>query len=65
MAGRPDITAVEVCLDSETNPLWVTYRIEVVPSVLFFKDGTVVRRLDGAPLVGVRVLDLEQALAAF
>ena len=62
---RPDITAVGVCLDSEAKPLWVTYRIEVVPSVLFFGDGRVVRRLDGEPLVGVRVHDREEALAAF
>jgi hypothetical protein len=56
---------VEVLLDDEDNPLWVTYKIAIVPSVLFFKGGKVVKRLDGVARVGLHAEELGTALAAF
>jgi hypothetical protein len=35
------------------NPLWEKYRIEVVPTVLFFKEKKVSERLDGVLMVGL------------
>ena len=65
MAERPKVTSVEVCLDVEDNPLWESYGIEIVPTVLFFSNGEVVRRLDGKPLVGLDLGALDQALVEF
>jgi thioredoxin 1 len=41
------ISFLPVKIDDETNPLWVKYRIEVVPTVIFFNGGRVTARLDG------------------
>ncbi len=38
---------VHVMLDDYDNPLWDEYRIESVPSVIFFQGGGVYKRIDG------------------
>ncbi len=59
LQGREVIEAV---LDDEDNPLWNEHRIELVPTVLFFEDGKVVKRLDGKPGIGLTAEHLAQAL---
>ena len=59
-AGKHE--AVEAVLDDEENPLWAEHGINLVPTVLFFDKGKVVRRLDGKPGAGLTEADLEQAL---
>ncbi len=44
---------LEVVLDDEQNPLWDRYSIEAIPTVLFFEDGKVVRRLDARRGIGL------------
>ncbi len=39
--------AVEAVVDDEDNPKWLTYDLEVVPTVVFFEGGKPVKRLDG------------------
>jgi thiol-disulfide isomerase/thioredoxin len=53
---------VEAVIDDEDNSLWEKYSIEIVPTVLFFEKGKVVRRLDGKPYVGLTAGDLAAAL---
>jgi thiol-disulfide isomerase/thioredoxin len=53
---------LEVVVDEDDNSLWDRYRIAIVPTVIFFEDGKVVRRLDGKPGVGLDEAGLRQAL---
>lgn len=53
---------LEVMLEEDENPLWERFGIEIVPTVLFFRDGHVVRRVDGRPGLGLRESDLRAAL---
>lgn len=53
---------LEVLLEEDENPLWNRFEIEVVPTVLFFREGQVVKRLDGRPGVGLREPELRAAL---
>lgn len=38
---------VHVLLDDYDNPLWDEYDVPAVPTVIFFEDGKVSKRLDG------------------
>ena len=40
-------SVIHVLLDDYDNPLWDDYAIEAVPTVIFFENGKVCRRLDG------------------
>lgn len=51
-AGR-ETDFVRVLLDGN-EPLFDEHGIEVYPTVLFFKDGKVSKRLDGKHLVGLK-----------
>jgi len=47
-AQKNDATRfLRVKIDDESNPLWVEYEIEVVPTVILFDGGRVTARLDG------------------
>jgi thioredoxin 1 len=46
-------SVIHVLLDDYDNPLWDDYSIGAVPTVIFFKEGTVGRRLDGKFGVGL------------
>ena len=56
--------ALECIIDDEANPVWARYHVDAVPTLLFFEDGVVTRRLDSALGVGLTESDLRQALAA-
>ena len=49
---------------SDASPLWELFGIEVIPTVLVFRDGAMVRRFDGRPSEGLGPSDLEQIRAA-
>jgi len=38
---------IHVLLDDYDNPLWDDYDIPAVPTIIFFEDGKVSKRLDG------------------
>lgn len=57
-----DYERIEAVLDDEENPLWKELGVDLVPTVLFYEDGKLVRRLDGRPGVGLRRGDLADAL---
>lgn len=60
-AGEP-YERIEAVLDEDENPLWNELAVDIVPTVLFYEDGKIVRRLDGRPGVGLRRADLVGAL---
>jgi len=51
-------TAVADVTD-EASPLWDRFHIEVVPTLLAFRDGPVIHRIDGVPMEGLQEGDLE------
>jgi thiol-disulfide isomerase/thioredoxin len=53
-----------VDLSNENNPLWESLEINVVPTLVAFKDGTEFWRADGISMVGLRKKDFEQAIIA-
>lgn len=55
---------MEVALEDDDDPLWNLYGVDIVPTVVFFDDGAVVRRLDGRAGVGLREADLVGAISA-
>ncbi len=63
MADNGDWAPIDATIDDEENSLWERYGIEVVPTVIFFDDGQVIRRLDGRRGVGLKQADLRKALA--
>src|SRR5271157_2995680 len=46
-------SVIHVLLDDYDNPLWDTYDIEAVPTIIFFEKGKVSKRLDGRFGVGL------------
>lgn len=50
-----------VWLDDDSNPLWDTYDVRVVPTLALFRDGDVAARLDGRRMIGLS----EAQLASF
>lgn len=40
-------TVVHVIVDDYDNPLWDDYKVEAVPTIIFFDKGKVSKRLDG------------------
>lgn len=44
---------IHVLLDEYDNPLWDDYDIEAVPTVIFFENGKVSKRLDGKSGLGL------------
>ncbi len=62
VTGGSRWTAVEAVVDDEDNPLWEDYTLDVVPTVVFFENGTPVRRLDGRRGSGLTEKQLQDAL---
>jgi thioredoxin 1 len=53
-AKKPgSLVFIKVKIDEDENPLWETYSLDSVPSVILFKDGQVHRRLDCVRGVGL------------
>lgn len=51
-----------VDLDDQDNPLWDAYRVNVVPSLAFFRNGALVARKDGRLMRGLSKDDLDAFL---
>jgi thioredoxin-like negative regulator of GroEL len=56
---------IHVLLDDYDNQLWDDYDIEAVPTVIFFKNGKVSRRLDGRFGLGLKEKQLNVWLEEF
>jgi thiol-disulfide isomerase/thioredoxin len=51
-------------LTDEDSPLWETFEIEVVPSVIVFRDGDPLFRVDGRLMEGLGPKDLARVATA-
>ena len=60
-----NISYAVVDLTDFGNPLWERFKIEVVPTVLVFKDGEVIRRLDGRLGRGISKVALQDLVRDF
>jgi len=40
-------SVIHVVIDDDDNPLWDIYNISAVPTIIYFEDGIVCKRLDG------------------
>ncbi len=47
-------------LSDDDGPLWERFEVEIVPSVIVFRDGEAVLRIDGRPMEGLRSEDLQR-----
>ena len=60
-----DATVIHVLLDEYDNPLWDDYSIEAVPTIIYFENGKVNRRLDARFGVGLNEKQLTTWLEKF
>ena len=62
MKKRTDLLAALIDVGDEDNPLWEVFGVNIVPTLVGFREGTAVVRKDGAPGVGLGIHELEDAL---
>lgn len=61
-ASRSRLDFAAVYLDELESPLWNEYHIDVVPTIAFFNEGEILKRIDGIPGVGLSENDLSSFL---
>ena len=61
--GRAGVGMVEVDLSDEDDPLWEEMRIDVVPTIVLFRDGKEVARVNGTLGKGLKSEDVDSLLA--
>jgi thioredoxin 1 len=54
---------VHVILDDDDNPLWVEYDVPAVPTVIYFENGKVSKRLNGRLGSGLKEAQFEEWLS--
>ena len=62
MADKTDPLGARVDISDDENPLWETFGLEIVPSLIGFRDGVSIVRKNGSAGVGLDMLELEDAL---
>jgi thiol-disulfide isomerase/thioredoxin len=62
MKGKTNPVAALVDISNGSNPLWETFAVQIVPTLVGFRSGEVIVRKDGVAEVGLGVLDVEDAL---
>jgi thioredoxin 1 len=60
--GQKNWAPLEVLMDDEESPLWEKHEISAVPTILFFDQGKVKKRLDAKPGVGLSAKELAAVL---
>jgi thioredoxin 1 len=63
--GTFPATLAHADLSDESNPLWESFAIEVVPTLVAFQDGAPVHRWDGISMVGLDDAHLDRAAEFF
>lgn len=61
--GKAKARMAEAVVNEDDNPMWDRFNINVVPTLVAFKNGKVVARKDGAAGVGLDESDLKALLA--
>ena len=62
MLGKTDPQGALVDISDENNPLWETFKIDIVPTLVGFRDGIAIARKDGIAGAGLSVSDLQDLL---
>jgi thiol-disulfide isomerase/thioredoxin len=62
MIKRTDPLGALLDISDESNPLWETFEVEIVPTLVGFSNGVTIVRKDGVPGVGLGMPELEDAL---
>ena len=62
MMKRTDPLGALLDISDESNPLWETFEVEIVPTLVGFSNGVTIVRKDGIPGVGLGMPELEDAL---
>jgi len=62
MAKKADPLGGLVDISDESNPLWETFEVDIVPTVVGFRNGLAIVRKDGVAGVGLGMPELEDAL---
>ncbi len=55
-----DYACLLISLEDYAHPFWTTYGLSVVPSVIVFEKGEIVKRLDGALFRGLSEKELRK-----
>jgi len=55
-------TYMRVQIDEDENPIWETYSLNAVPSIILFENGKVAKRLDCQMGMGLNELQFEKWL---
>lgn len=61
-AASASVRFLGVDISDEDNPLWEEYSIDVIPTLVFFRGGKVVKRIDGTLGVGLKERHLKELL---
>jgi len=62
MQGREAPVGAVVDISDTNSPLWERFDVEIVPTLVGFKNGKILVRENGVPGVGLGVQELEDAL---
>ena len=62
MVRKTDPQGAFVDISDEDNPLWETFKVDIVPTLVGFRNGLAIARKDGAAGVGLGMSDLQDAL---
>jgi len=62
MMKRTNPNGALVDISDENNPLWETFKVNIVPTLVGFRDGAAIVRKDGIAGVGLGISDLQDAL---
>jgi thiol-disulfide isomerase/thioredoxin len=62
MIRKTDPQGALVDISDENNPLWETFKIDIVPTLVGFRDGVTIARKDGIAGEGLSVSDLQDVL---
>ncbi len=62
MQGREDPVGALVDISDMGDPLWERFDVEIVPTLVGFRDGEILVRKNGVPGVGLGAQELEDVL---
>ena len=62
MVKRAEPLGALANISDESNPLWETFKVDIVPTLVGFRDGLVIVRKDGVAGIGLGMPELEDAL---
>jgi thiol-disulfide isomerase/thioredoxin len=59
MTSKTDPEGALVDISAENNPLWEIFKVDIVPTLIRFRDGVAIARKDGVAGVGLGISDLQ------